>query len=868
MKNLTANDIRRMWLEFWKSKGHDVEPGASLVPHNDPTLLWINSGVAALKKYFDGTVIPKNRRITNVQKSIRTNDIENVGHTARHHTFFEMLGNFSIGDYFRPEVIKWAHEILTSPQYFGMPVERLYFTYLPTDLETKKFWLAEGVSEDHLIPLEGNFWQIGEGPCGPNTEVFFDRGEKYDPEQIGIRLLADDMENDRYIEIWGIVFSQYNAIDGVARANYKELPSKNIDTGAGLERIACVLQQTPTNFETDLFMPIIRATEKMANVPYGEPNLMPYRVIADHVRTCVFALSDGATFSNEGRGYVLRRILRRAMRYGRKIGITDPFLHKLVPVVVDMMHEFYPYLGTKADLVSKMILAEEEKFMRTLTSGEAMLRKMIENKTIIDGSEAFKLYDTYGFPIELTVEIAAETNVKVDLQGFSSEMEKQKERARMARSNAQSMNKQAKDLMDFVVPSTFDYSGKTIKATVTGLFVNGVKTDEIDEEGDIAFDKTNFYAESGGQVADKGDIANKTTSLEVTDVQKAPNKQHLHHVVVRFGKVHVGDKFTLKIDQTKRLLTMRNHSSAHLLQRALIEVLGDHVHQQGSFVSDEYMRFDFSHYEKMKEAEILEVEHKVNEYINMAISGHTDILPIEEAKKSGAIALFDEKYGDVVRVVCFGDKSKEFCGGTHVTNTLDIGVFAIEYEESIAAGIRRIQGVTGLRAYEVLKQREALLAQTRNLVGAVSILEVNDRVKAILGEKEELKRENKSLLDKQAGLLAKSLAEEFSVFNGYRLLTKFIPNANRETLMKVIDSLKGIYPDTVIALIGEDKDNLPIVVAVTGVAIKYGVKAGLIVKELATMLGGSGGGRPDLASGAGHNKSKVGEALESIKGTL
>ncbi len=868
MKKMSADQIRQTWLNYFKSKGHDIEPGASLVPHDDPTLLWINSGVAALKKYFDGSEMPKNKRITNVQKSIRTNDIENVGHTARHHTFFEMLGNFSIGDYFRKEAIAFAHEILTDERYFGMPKDRLYFTYLPSDMDTKQCWLSHGVAEDHLIPLSGNFWQIGEGPCGPNTEVFFDRGEKYDPEHIGIKLLAEDMENDRYIEIWGIVFSQYNAVEGVKREDYKELPNKNIDTGAGLERIACVLQETVTNFETDLFMPLIKATEKLAKIPYGEGNLMPYRVIADHVRTCTFALSDGASFSNEGRGYVLRRILRRAMRYGKKIGITEPFLYKLVPVVAEMMKNFYPYLQGKVEFVSKMILSEEEKFLRTLNSGEANLRNMLVHTTALSGEEAFRLYDTYGFPIELTVEIAHEIGVSVDLEGFKAEMEKQKERARQARANLQSMNKQAKDLMAFAQPSEFHYEGHDIQGKVIALFKDGVQVDSLDEEGDVILDHTNFYAESGGQVADKGEMTNKTTSLEVLDVQKAPNHQHLHHVRVRFGSVSVGDVFTLKIDAVKRLLTRRNHSSAHLLQKALKEVLGDGVHQQGSFVSEDYMRFDFTHSEKVKENDLLFIEKKVNEYIQAALVQTTRVLPIEEAKKLGAIALFDEKYGDIVRVVSFGDVSMEFCGGTHVSNTLDIGVFAIEYEESIAAGIRRIQACTGLRAYEFLKHKERLLAQTRDLVGSTSVYEVNDRIKALLSEKDELKKENRILLDRQAALLAKSLKDEFSVFNGYRLLVKHIPSTNRETLMKIVDSLKTLYADSILLLVGEDKESLPIVCAVTGMALKDGLRAGTIVKELATSLGGSGGGRPDLASGAGKNKDKVLEALEAVKGTL
>src|SRR5574344_2083433 len=428
MKKMTSQEIRSMWLDFFKSKGHVVDPGASLVPNNDPTLLWINAGVAALKKYFDGSEVPESKRITNVQKFIRTNDIDNVGKTARHHTFFEMLGNFSIGDYFRKEAIGFAWEILTSEKYFAFDKEKLYFTYHPADLETKKYWMEQGCAEDHLIPLEGNYWQIGEGPCGPNTEVFFDRGEKYDPKHIGIDLLAKDMENDRYIEIWGIVFSQYNAVNGVKREDYKELPHKNIDTGAGLERITCVMQGTETNFETDLFYPYIEATQKLCKKPYSGEYLMPYRVIADHIRSCTFALADGATFSNEGRGYVLRRLLRRAMRYAQKLGIFESFLYKLVPSVIDEMKCFYPYLVDKKDFIEKQIKSEEEKFIKTLKSGEAILYSELEKgNKILSGEDAFKLYDTYGFPIELTEEIAKDKGFAVDIERFNKCLEAQKE---------------------------------------------------------------------------------------------------------------------------------------------------------------------------------------------------------------------------------------------------------------------------------------------------------------------------------------------------------------------------------------------------------------------------------------------------------
>ena len=866
MKKLTANEIRTTWLKFWESKGHYIEPGASLVPHNDPTLLWINSGVAALKKYFDGSEMPKNKRITNVQKSIRTNDIENVGHTARHHTFFEMLGNFSIGDYFRLEMIPWAFEILTNDKYFGIPLEKLYFTYLPTDNVTKKCWMDLGVNEDHLIPLEGNFWQIGEGPCGPNTEVFFDRGEKYDPEHLGIRLLKEDLENDRYIEIWGIVFSQYNAVEGVAREDYKELPNKNIDTGAGLERIACVLQGTETNFETDLFYPIIESVLKLTKEKYDDEHKMCFRVIADHIRTCTFALSDGASFSNEGRGYVLRRILRRAMRYGRKLGITNAFLYTLVPVVVDMMKDFYPYLQEHQEHVAKMIHAEEDKFLRTLNSGESLLKKMLENTTTLSGADAFKLYDTYGFPIELTVEIAHEQNVNVDLDGFNENMEQQKERARSSRADVQSMNKQSADLMAFTSESNFSYDMADTKGKVIGLFKDGIKVDSLDDEGDVILDNTNFYAEMGGQVADTGKFYNDNTECEVLNVSKAPNKQHLHHVRVLFGELKVGDELNLSINKQRRIRIMRNHSSCHLLQAALIEVLGDHVHQQGSYVDENIMRFDFSHNTKLTENELATVEKLVNEYIDQAIEEKTLILPIEEAKKVGATALFDEKYGDVVRVVCFGDVSKEFCGGTHVFNSEDVGAFAIEYEESIASGVRRIQARTGKAAYELLKNKENILTQAGSMLGVSSVYEVKDKLKASLNEKEELKKQNKVLLDKEASNSAKDLANSFEEVKDTYLLAKVI-KGNRDALLKSMDLLKGLHKKSLVILIGDDNGVHPLVVFV-GPELVNSIKAGNIVKEITAILGGSGGGRPDMASGAVKDLNKFDEVVAKIKTIL
>ena len=868
MKKLTGNEIRHVWLSFFEERGHKIEKGVSLIPYKDPTLLWINSGVAGLKKYFDGSEIPPSRRITNVQKSIRTNDIENVGYTARHHTFFEMLGNFSIGDYFRAEMLPWAFEILTSHKYFAMPKDRLYFTYLPTDLVTRDLWLKCGVDADHLIPLEGNFWQIGAGPCGPNTEVFFDRGEKYDPHKQGISLLANDLENDRYIEIWGIVFSQFNAVEGVKREDYKELPSKNIDTGAGLERIACVLQETPTNFETDLFYPLIQATTKLATEPYSGANLTAYRVIADHIRTVVFALADGEPFSNEGRGYVLRRVLRRAMRFGRKIGIEKPFLYTLVPTVVTMMSDFYPYLKTRQDYVEKSVQAEEEKFLKTLKTGESLLRDSLAGKTILSGEEAFRLYDTFGFPIELTIEIASESKIKVDLDGFKAEMAKQKERARQARSDASSMGQQHQDLLKFTKTSVFSYEEKNIQSTVIGLFVDGQTVEELNGEGEIVFDVTNFYGESGGQIGDQGRVYNQISEALITNTHKAPNKQHLHEANVLFGTIKIGDSMTLEINHQRRHLTMRNHSATHLLHSVLGEVLGEHVSQQGSYVCDDYLRFDFAHYSKVSDEQLRLIEKQVNELISASLPSKVRILPLKEAEKTGAKAFFSEKYGEEVRVVSFGDVSQEFCGGTHVANSEEIGVFVIESEESIAAGVRRIQARTSIGGYELLKRRENILVKTAELVGTGSIFEVLDRTKALLTHVQELKQENLRLVDKITSVTTESLRHGFGVFNGYKVLFKYLPGLDREVLTKIGDGLKVHHTDHIIVLAGGSEGDIPLVVFVGGVALKDGVKAGSIIKDLAKQLNGSGGGRPEMAQGQGKNLSKLNEAFEIIKESL
>ena len=859
MKFMKSQDIRRMWLDFFASKGHHVEPGSSLIPKNDPTLLWINAGVAALKKYFDGSEIPPSRRITNAQKCIRTNDIENVG-DATHLTFFEMLGNFSIGDYFRKEVIPWAWEMLTSEKWFNFPKEKLYVTYHPDDLETKKCWMDAGVSEDHLIIKEDNFWEIGEGPCGPDTEIHFDRGEKYDPKGVGLKLLIEDLPNYRFVEIWNIVFSQFNSEIGKKRSEYKELPSKNIDTGAGLERFVTVIQGTDTCYETDLFWPMIEKTEKISGKKYAN-NARAFRVIADHIRTITFALADGESFSNEGRGYVLRRLLRRAVRYGKVLGIEKPFLYELVSVVANNMQDYYPYLLNKEQFVSKIVKAEEEKFIKTLTNGENLLMKLINDNQKVSGADVFKLYDTFGFPKELTLEICEEQGIKVDLEEFEKLMKEQRERARLARGDQQSMNKQAIDLMQCTLPSNFNYKSEPTSAKVIACFKDGVKVDVIDDEGEIMLDETNFYAESGGQVADNGVIENDNMSAKVTNVIKAPNKQHLHSVKVMFGEIKVGDQVVAKIDEYRRTLIARNHSSVHLLQQALTEVLGDHIAQHGSYVTDEYSHFDFNHFSKMSAEEIAEVERRVNNYIAQAIKEETFVLPIEEAKKMGAKALFDDKYGDTVRVVTFGDVSKEFCGGTHVSNSSDIGVFVIEYEESIAAGIRRIQARTSIGAYELLKKRENILNQSRDLLGIGSINDVPNKIKALQSDKDVLRKENDALNQKLANATSGALASEFVNKDGLDILVKFLKGERRESLLKIIDTLKANKDNYLIALIGEENGGYPITVAASKLANDKGYLAGKLVKDIASLLGGSGGGRPDLASGAGKDIAN----LESLK---
>ncbi len=870
-KQLTGNQIRQMFLDFFASKGCMVEPGASLIPHNDPTLLWINAGVSALKKYFDGTEKPKSNRICNAQKSIRTNDIENVGKTARHHTFFEMLGNFSIGDYFKTEAITWAWEFLTSPEWIGFDKNKLYVTVYPDDVDAYNMWVKVGMIPSHIRKTADNFWEIGEGPGGPDTELYYDRGEKYDPEHLGEKLFFEDIENDRYIEVWNIVFSQYDCKPGqMPRSEYKELPQKNIDTGMGLERLVCLVQDGETNFDTDLFLPIIHETEKYAKHPYSDPEYkMAYRVIADHIRTVTFAIADGATFSNEGRGYVLRRVLRRAARYGIKLGIQGSFMYKLVQVVADMMNAYYPYLEGKVNLISKLVKTEEESFHTTLANGENLLNDALKahvDTKVLPGAVIFKLYDTYGFPKELTTEIAEEAGYTVDLDGFNAEMEAQKQRARDARSNEQSMGSQSKDLMDFMTPSTFvGYTEKTNVGHVVGLFVNGEKVDEITSTGEVILDETCFYAESGGQIYDTGVICNDHMKANVTKVKKAPHGQPLHHVEITEGSISMGDEVTCAYDFERREKTRANHSSLHLLQAALREIVGDHVAQAGSFNGPDYGRFDFTHYEKLTEEQLHQIENRVNEMISYNAPITTEVMDIEEAKKSGAIALFDEKYGDKVRVVTMGEFSKEFCGGTHAYRTGDLGVFKIVSEESIGSGVRRITSITKMEAYKAFKAEEDYLISCSKSLKNNNPMILQDKINQLLEENAKLKKENEQAKLKAQQAEAESVISRSEKINNFNVLILDVKDQDGSSLKSYAETLRNKLEDSIVFLTSNANDKLTLVCACSKTAIQAGIKAGDLVKKATEITDGKGGGRPDIAQAGGKDVSKLTEAISAIK---
>ncbi|WP_214782735.1 alanine--tRNA ligase [Exiguobacterium sp. S3] len=867
LKSLTGAQIRQMYLDFFKSKGHSVEPSASLVPVEDPTLLWINSGVATLKKYFDGRVIPANPRIVNAQKSIRTNDIENVGKTARHHTFFEMLGNFSVGEYFREEAITWGWELLTSDEWYGLDPDRLSVTIHPDDEESKQICMNLGMPADRIIPLEDNFWEIGEGPSGPNTEIFFDRGPAFGDDPTDPELYPGG-ENERYLEIWNIVFSQYNH-DG--HGNYTELPRKNIDTGMGLERMASVLQDVPTNFDTDLFMPIIRETEKISGDVYRQDSSkdVAFKVIADHIRTVSFAIGDGALPSNEGRGYVLRRLLRRAVRYAKMLGIERPFMYELVDVVGDIMVDFYPQVNEKKDFIKKVIKNEEERFHETLNDGLAILNEVAKaqkaaGSNIISGQDAFRLYDTYGFPLELTIEYAEDHQMTVDEDGFKEAMNEQRERARQARADVESMQIQSGVLADITMPSTFlGYNNLETNAKIISLIHNGELADVVaaGEEAQVILDQTPFYAESGGQIGDKGQIVGEDFLLRVKDVSKAPNGQNLHTVTVESGVAKAEVAVTASVDQASRQAIVKNHTATHLLHRALKDTLGEHVNQAGSLVTPDRLRFDFSHFGQVTPEELQSIERQVNEKIWASIGVDIEEMNIADAKAKGAMALFGEKYGDVVRVVSAGDYSVELCGGIHVSNTAEIGLFKILSESGIGAGTRRIEAVTGAGAYEVMNQQIETLEATAKLL-KTKPLEVPARVQALQAEIKEVERASESLKAKLANIEASSLTDAIETIGGVQLIAKRVDGQDMDALRSMVDDLKGKLGSAVIILGSANGEKVNLVAGVTKDLNDRGFHAGKLIKEVATRCGGGGGGRPDMAQAGGRDATKLDEALK------
>lgn len=869
MKKMTSSEVRQIFLDFFEEKGHQVEKSVSLVPNDDPSLLWINSGVATLKKYFDGTITPDNPRIVNAQKSIRTNDIENVGFTARHHTFFEMLGNFSIGDYFKKEAIEYAWEFLTSDKWIGFDEEKLSVTVHPEDDEAYDIWTNDIKLPAHrIIRLEENFWDIGEGPSGPNTEIFYDRGESYgndpnDPE------LYPGGENERYLEVWNLVFSQFNHNPD---DSYTPLPKKNIDTGMGLERLVSILQDAETNFDTDLFLPIIKKTEALANTAYGKSRETDaaYKIIADHIRTVSFAIGDHALPSNEGRGYILRRLIRRAVRYAKQIGIEKPFMYTLVPTVGEIMFDYYPEVKEQEENIMKLIKVEEERFNETLNDGLARLEEIIAeqkaaNSKLVPGTDVFKLYDTYGFPKELTEEYVEEYGFTIDEAGFEAEMEAQRNRAREARDRSSSMQVQDDLLSQIDANSTFvGYESLKTETMIVSLFNDDGFITEAQAEDlvTLVLAETPFYAESGGQVADTGLLVTANGKAKVLDVQKAPNGQHIHRVEVTEGRIEVNASVTASVDEDNRVDITKNHTATHLLHQALRDLLGDHIHQAGSLVRHDRLRFDFSHFEAVNDEDLAKIEQIVNEKIWASIPVVIESMDIDAAKALGAMALFGEKYGDVVRVVQLDDYSIELCGGIHVNNSAEIGLFKIVSESGIGAGTRRIEAVTSKEAYTYMQEKIAILTEAASLLktGETTVVE---KIESLQDDLKQLASENESLQQKASNEQSKELLDKVEEINGINVLAAEVAVKDMNQLRNMMDQLKEQVSNSVILLAAENNGKVQLIAGVSKELVEKKLHAGKLIGEAAKKCNGGGGGRPDMAQAGGKDPSKIQEALET-----
>ena len=874
------NELREKYLSFFESKGHLRLDSFPLVPKNDPSLLLINSGMAPMKKWFLAQEEPPRHRVTTCQKCIRTPDIERVGITARHGTFFEMLGNFSFQDYFKEEVIPWAWEFLTSDEWMAIPKDKLHISVYEEDDEAYDIWTKKvGIAPDHMVRLgkEDNFWEHGSGPCGPCSEIYFDRGPEYG---CGKPTCGVGCDCDRYMEIWNLVFSQFDA-DG--KGHYERLARPNIDTGMGLERLACVMQGVGNLFEVDTVQSVLHHVEHIAGKTYGEnaKDDISIRVITDHIRSCTFMVSDGILPSNEGRGYVLRRLLRRAARHGRMLGITRPFLVELVETVIQSSESAYPELREHDAYIKKVIGTEEANFARTIDAGMNILNNMIDglekaHEHLLKGLDVFKLNDTFGFPLDLTKEIAAEQGIEIDEEGFHAEMTKQKERARAERlkKNISGWSEDLFGALDaeptvFTGYETLNDTGVVVALSDEETLTDAIATDEEAKDGVlVVLDKTPFYAEMGGQAADHGMLNSADCSLRVLDVKKTPKGYYVHTCVLESGIVKVGDHLTAQVDKEYRMAIARNHTATHLLQAALREVLGDHVHQAGSYQDAEITHFDFTHFSAVTPEELARVQKIVNDKIYESMNVTVREMPIEEAKKLGAMALFGEKYGKVVRVVDIEGWSTEFCGGTHVKNTAQIGGFKIVSEASVAAGIRRIEAVTGRNLLIRANLQEAMLHTVANTLKANNVTALPVRAEAVMAENKALAKELEEIKAQVAASKVTSLFDNAEEIGGVKIASAYFTGTTGDTLRGMCDTVrdKAVKP-AVAVLVGKAEDKITMAVTVTKQAQEKGLKAGALVKEIAAIAGGKGGGKPDFAMAGLKDETKIDEALAAV-GTI
>lgn len=876
MEKLGLNDIREKFLSFFESKGHLRLPSFSLVPENDKSLLLINAGMAPLKPYFKGELEPPRKRVTTCQKCIRTPDIDRVGKTARHGTYFEMLGNFSFGDYFKHEATAWAWEFITT--VLNLPVDKLWVTIYQDDDEAFDIWTKEvGVAPDRIVRMgkEDNFWEIGTGPCGPCSEIYFDRGEKYG---CGSPDCGVGCDCDRFVEFWNLVFTQFDRDES---GNYNKLAHPNIDTGMGLERIACIMQGVDNLFEVDTVRNIMMKISSITGVHYGESEKtdVSLRVITDHIRSTTFMIGDGVQISNEGRGYVLRRLLRHAARHGKLLGVNEPFLYKVCDTVIEENKSAYPELVEKAAYIKKVIELEEVRFNETINDGLNILNSYIEemkknDEVQLPGDKAFKLYDTFGFPLDLTLEILEEKALTVNVDEYERCMEEQREKARHGRGEmddaAWEKDEFKKKVMDFDKAEFVGYNTLECDSTIKVIGFGGDFRDTAtSDDGNIIIllDKTPFYGESGGQVGDTGMIKTEGATITVTDTKKLADGKIMHICRVESGMVSAGDKAKCTVDSVRRAAIARNHSATHLMQKALKTVLGDHVQQAGSYVDESRLRFDFSHYEALTKEQISEVEKIVNNEIYNADEVICREMPIKEAKKLGAMALFGEKYGEIVRVVKMGDFSVEFCGGTHVANTSNIGAFKIISETSAAAGVRRIEAITGLGVIGAFNDQESVIEKAASMLKS-NPSDIISKIAALQSEVKELAKEIEKMKSKLAGGELDNIKKDAVDIKGTKLLRGTFKGADVNTVRKINDTLREEYNNVVCVMATEFGGKVMLITAADKEAVKCGAHCGMLVKEIASKIGGSGGGKPESAQAGGSDAGGINAALDAAKEVL